>query len=92
MKEHDYNIYSSNCHTTIRRSVFLEKDNCLRIEWMSDTPSKTQILYFIKKEYPELLDKLIERVYYDPEWISEWNVGKQKGCFGLILVFYKEEL
>jgi len=78
-------------HCEIRRSDYLEDQNCLRIEWMSDGPCDETLKKFIAQEWPELKDKEIVLQYDDPEWISEWNLGKQQGCFSLLVLFFKKD-
>lgn len=90
MKKHeDCNYHVSWGYVSIRRSIYDEEQNCLRIEWMSDQPSSDEIGKFIEKEYPELKEKKIRFTYNDNEWISEWNLGEQRGCFMLMVIFFE---
>jgi len=91
VREHVYHISRPGWYCVIRRSYHDESQQCLRIEYMSDQPDSESLQEFMDQEYPELKDKNIIKVYNDGEWLSEYNLGKPKGCFALMIVFFEVE-
>lgn len=65
-------------------TLYNKKKKCLRIVYQSDTPTKKDVNFFIKKCYPKLSEKRPIMYYFD----EGWHFTSSGVAYGLILVFY----
>ena len=90
MIEHEnVTISRSSYYVDFRRSGYNNEENLLKIEYRSDAPSQEDIKKFIKNQHPQLQNKEIDRIYYDNDWLSEYNMGNPVVCFAITIVFFK---
>ena len=81
-----------HAYCDVRGSSFTRADgngfDCLHIEFQGDGPDHEGVMRFVRDELPDLANRKIRFSYSNFPWLSDWNVGKPKGCFSYLLVFF----
>lgn len=61
-------------------TLFLHSDRC----------EDYKLVDFVYSEYPELKNKQLDFIHdVDFMWFSDYNCGEPKGCFMIVVLFFK---
>lgn len=92
-RELSYKVHGGHSYTEIFKVEKNENSARIWIDiyWMSDRCLDSELIEFVNKEFPELDGKPIDFIHDGPElWLSDYNLGKPKGCFQVVTIFYKK--